>query len=509
MKESDSDRQDQSIHLRRPSDVILHSNSELISNSKNLNSRLNSILHSKFQFSTDCQENETYRRLLSSYLAYLGRSKDLSNPLSLEAFLDQIFIPFIQSQSRSTEKLFADEVEEPVSKVIQSIYSYALSQTNVKSQEDSALSYWLKRYSRIHSTQVQMVYGAFKGGYLTGLRPALEMLFGVVDLVKSQSQDLSVFPKISQQVQVLSDQLQEQLGEFSLTSENHQHQLQLDLNRTIQQMAQSIADAIEQRWKKAQQESKESELIAEWVTSGFLVFDGAVKLGQAVSRGAVFIAKHAGNVLGMRLPSSLEADLNQVIRVKRIAINDLKADGRGSSNTAIQVTARQELLSLLNKREEFLRLVDVSAKPKKIPAKYNSPREAAASWQGNDPYPGIDLWRNIVLKKGTLIVGGLPGQGNFYSTFSTIRRANLDADRIFKGLQVRPQLTPGPMGSKLHLHRYKLGIFKVKEDIPAAFGRAVRNSQFGIGGFSQIYIEDFKNTLQKVAEFELYNTIRK
>ena len=32
----------------------------------------------------------------------------------------------------------------------------------------------------------------------------------------------------------------------------------------------------------------------------------------------------------------------------------------------------------------------------------------AKSWQGNGAYPGVDAWRNITLKEGSYVAGGLP-----------------------------------------------------------------------------------------------------
>lgn len=64
------------------------------------------------------------------------------------------------------------------------------------------------------------------------------------------------------------------------------------------------------------------------------------------------------------------------------------------------------------------------------------PASMAKMWQGNDLYPGIDDWKNIVLKKGTKIWGGAPGQSNFYSSEKVIQEVNHDATKLFRGLQV-------------------------------------------------------------------------
>ena len=59
-----------------------------------------------------------------------------------------------------------------------------------------------------------------------------------------------------------------------------------------------------------------------------------------------------------------------------------------------------------------------------------SPSRFARSLQGKGDYPGIDRFRDIVLKKGKLIYAGFPGQGNFYTTANAIRRAGDSAGAL-------------------------------------------------------------------------------
>ncbi len=59
----------------------------------------------------------------------------------------------------------------------------------------------------------------------------------------------------------------------------------------------------------------------------------------------------------------------------------------------------------------------------------------AKSWQGTDQYPGVDNWENITINKGSVVWGGEPGQGPFYTSSDTITSAGNDATKIFEGLQ--------------------------------------------------------------------------
>lgn len=114
--------------------------------------------------------------------------------------------------------------------------------------------------------------------------------------------------------------------------------------------------------------------------------------------------------------------------------------------------------------------------------KVNSAKLAKA-WQGEGAYPGVDNWRNIILGDGKYVVGGLPGQSNYYTTLSGLSRSSLNKDKLFQGLQVSKHPQFGYRGS--------VGIYKVNGNTPAAFGTTYANPQFGAGGLPQIFIPDY------------------
>jgi len=124
------------------------------------------------------------------------------------------------------------------------------------------------------------------------------------------------------------------------------------------------------------------------------------------------------------------------------------------------------------------------------------PSAFARSLQGTRDYPGIDRFRDIILKKGTRIVGGVPGQSNFYSTLSALGRSGFSARDLFRRLQVRLSRSRGTF-------RDRVAIYEVLEDTEAAFGFARANTRYGPGGLPQIVIEDFESKLLPIMELRL------
>ena len=132
----------------------------------------------------------------------------------------------------------------------------------------------------------------------------------------------------------------------------------------------------------------------------------------------------------------------------------------------------------------------------------NAPKRIASdfarSLQGSGSYPRIDRFRDITLKKGTTIFGGAPGQSNFYTTASGVRRANGSSSSLFQGLQVGK--APPHIPSHPITGRYRPGVtaYEVTQDLPAAFGRTLNNPQFGRGRFPQIVIENYQDYLRPI-----------
>lgn len=124
-----------------------------------------------------------------------------------------------------------------------------------------------------------------------------------------------------------------------------------------------------------------------------------------------------------------------------------------------------------------------------------TPSRIARTFQGTRNYPGVDRFRDIMLKKGTIIFGGYPGQSAFYTTMSALRRSGESAARLFGGLQVRFHETYG--------YRSRIAAYEVLEDTPAAISLAIANSTHGPGWLPQIVVPSFASTLRRLSDFPL------
>ncbi len=117
-------------------------------------------------------------------------------------------------------------------------------------------------------------------------------------------------------------------------------------------------------------------------------------------------------------------------------------------------------------------------------------------------YPGVDRFRNITLKPDTFIVGATPGQGNFYTTLSGMRRTDMDVVRYYEGVQLSPNLS----NPARDLVRDGLTIYRVTETMPAAFGRALANPQHGGGKLPQVFVPNY-STLEPVGFMPFVNKV--
>lgn len=123
-----------------------------------------------------------------------------------------------------------------------------------------------------------------------------------------------------------------------------------------------------------------------------------------------------------------------------------------------------------------------------IKPRIQSATQFARSQQGLGNYPGIDRYREITLKKGTVIVQGAGGnQTPFFMPQSAIRKSGGSKTKLFQGLQVAPHPTKG--------YRNGVTYYVVQKDTKVAFGRTLKNPQHGKGGLGQIVVrpQDLKN----------------
>lgn len=109
------------------------------------------------------------------------------------------------------------------------------------------------------------------------------------------------------------------------------------------------------------------------------------------------------------------------------------------------------------------------------------------SWQGQGDYPGIDEWATAKIPNHIDLLGGLPGQSEFY----TIEKTLIDSDTLkvqyWESLQVKENPTFG--------YRTMVGVFEFKDSLVVAIAKTLANSQYGSGGAWQIYVENYNEVL--------------
>jgi RHS repeat-associated protein len=117
-----------------------------------------------------------------------------------------------------------------------------------------------------------------------------------------------------------------------------------------------------------------------------------------------------------------------------------------------------------------------------------APSQIARSFQGNTKYPGIDRFKDITLKKGTVLYSAYPGQTAFYTTASALRRSAKSAETLFQGLQAQRHRSRG--------YWSRVAAYEVISDTPAAFGLTIANLKYGAGWYPQVVVPSYETRLR-------------
>ena len=122
------------------------------------------------------------------------------------------------------------------------------------------------------------------------------------------------------------------------------------------------------------------------------------------------------------------------------------------------------------------------------PCSGKNPSATARRWQGSDPYPGIDSYKNVVVKAGTVLYtlyphGNTPG--NYFVTAKDVLAART-AREYNDSVQVsHKENTDGGKNMRTALHG-----FIVTKDTCMAKGITRANPHLGKGGATQYFIEN-------------------
>ena len=112
---------------------------------------------------------------------------------------------------------------------------------------------------------------------------------------------------------------------------------------------------------------------------------------------------------------------------------------------------------------------------------------AAARWQGKGEYPGVDDWVAAKIPDNFDLLGGLPGQSEFYTIDKTIIDADTMLVDYWRSLQVKAHPEFG--------YRTMVGVFDLTDTIVVAISKTLANAQFGDGGAWQIYVANYEELL--------------
>ncbi|WP_241009140.1 hypothetical protein, partial [Aggregatibacter actinomycetemcomitans] len=123
------------------------------------------------------------------------------------------------------------------------------------------------------------------------------------------------------------------------------------------------------------------------------------------------------------------------------------------------------------------------------------PAAQARGWQGQGKYPGVDNWTNTTIPKGTKLIGGLPGQSQYYTTESGFQASGGNKVQLWEGLQVEAHPQFG--------YRGQVGIYEVTTPTNAASAPTLANPQYGPGGLPQVFVPEFKTNLKLIEVIDL------
>jgi RHS repeat-associated protein len=131
---------------------------------------------------------------------------------------------------------------------------------------------------------------------------------------------------------------------------------------------------------------------------------------------------------------------------------------------------------------------------KRMPAQIFTPSQLATLWQSSGTYSKSDKWKDIVLKKGTRIYGGVPGQSSFYTRKEDIEKAGHVSRELWTKLQVAPHNKLG--------YRQQVQEYEITENIAAAESIVAANIEAGPGGLTQYFIKkaDWTSSVKAVGE---------
>jgi RHS repeat-associated protein len=224
-------------------------------------------------------------------------------------------------------------------------------------------------------------------------------------------------------------------------------------------------------------------------------------MGGGVLVRAASMAGRAGRVVRTVLRASVIVNrVDNAVTVAQTAISLHEAVVHGDYTRGGVSAAQLALTALGAKRGRNVRGQAVSNRTPAAAANLGERRagkiERARNAQLYPGYGGQDKYRITRLKKGQLIYGAFPGQGQWYTDLATIKKSKLNQKDYHDLVQV--DMRPGK-----YPPRDRIQAYRVKEDIEVPAGLTRANRQHGGGGGFQYFIESYADVLEPVRVFNM------
>lgn len=102
------------------------------------------------------------------------------------------------------------------------------------------------------------------------------------------------------------------------------------------------------------------------------------------------------------------------------------------------------------------------------------------------------------MKQGDTVWGGEPGQSYYYTTNKVAQSVGTDATKLYQGLQVAP-------GGPENNYRESFTQWQFNQDTLVGTSKALANPKYGVGGFNQYYVNDYKKVLDRISSITMTN----
>ena len=183
------------------------------------------------------------------------------------------------------------------------------------------------------------------------------------------------------------------------------------------------------------------------------------------------------------------------------ALNPTPMDGteggqsRRPPSLSLEASPKADKHGVPNQQSPLVVAFDAESGIRVAPAVDEALLKKVCSWQGEGIYPGVDNWEVVEMPADTRLLGGLPGQSEYYSIEKSLQDVDADRQAYWESLQVKAH--------DLFGYRPRVGVYRLTSASKCAIAKTTANPQYGNGGAWQVFIDDFKSKLECIEEVAL------